>query len=399
MIPNSEFNFSNIHGKYALKKIVRENDEWIKLDVEKKDYPTTVNDYKYYAIVQTEELGLISVYPRSAFDDNSVLMQFAALDVTNIDSLVEFCNKYGLPQNIKMSATYDTDYIFNHVTRQESYLDTDVDIPFSPHHDPSISLEDITDQIISFRNILALNVAIESKNYSEIVDIITYSAVCEYPYSRWPYNSELTRFNTEFREALSLFPEKQPKTLNKKIERFIDGIKQDTYETETEPRYDGDYSYPQYKHKMWQNVVLFLETLIKTYKIKGFTRDGHTIFNTPVDPAKLFSDNYSSDNLIILARAALVDMINSKLSDIYPEMVFEDGILKPEWHLSSLSSAMATEMYTMFTPYARIKKCSNPTCKMYFNTTTENSRKIYCSTSCAQTMAKRMQRAREKGLG
>ncbi len=143
-------------------------------------------------------------------------------------------------------------------------------------------------------------------------------------------------------------------------------------------------------------IFRFTKLLLKQYKILDFTPEKHVVFDKDLNFDTIFSEDYSEDDFIILTQSIIIDAINAKIRESTPELTLIDGQLIPKWSFSSLTQAMYTELFFKINPYNRIKKCANPTCNGYFTLSKDNSRKIYCNNSCAQLMAKRKQRSREK---
>ena len=70
--------------------------------------------------------------------------------------------------------------------------------------------------------------------------------------------------------------------------------------------------------------------------------------------------------------------------------------LECKWIANNLLSAMYFEIFIAMNNGKNIRKCANKTCSNYFEVYGNDTRKIYCSTKCAQSEAKRKQRRREK---
>ena len=91
------------------------------------------------------------------------------------------------------------------------------------------------------------------------------------------------------------------------------------------------------------------------------------------------------------------DEINFVVRDVKPYFrILSDGTFKGDWIIPDLLSALYMDIFLKNASSVLLKKCENPTCGEYFETTLENTAKKYCSTRCAQLMAKRKQREREK---
>lgn len=93
----------------------------------------------------------------------------------------------------------------------------------------------------------------------------------------------------------------------------------------------------------------------------------------------------------------LENEMNSVLNNINPciKITFSRKV-SGDWNIPDLLSALYLDIYLSYSSDKIFKKCSNPTCNQFFEVEPGNTRKKYCSTHCAQLMAKRKQREREK---
>jgi len=119
-------------------------------------------------------------------------------------------------------------------------------------------------------------------------------------------------------------------------------------------------------------------------------------YSVPITDDLLDKADITNEKLKIYAGICISDLMNSQTRFITPMLNFEDGSLISDWQISSLLEAMYMELMVTFSPNTQIKKCANPTCNFHFDVGIGNNRKIYCSRECAQLMAKRRQRSRDK---
>lgn len=396
MLVTSDITFQNIGGLYDIKHIEKANEHTSYIDVEKKNWPTDLSKYKEYAILPITDSRVVSIYPDSLRESRSPALEFAAIDILKVGEIIDFCNRYGLPSDPRFFAKNYNDYVFTEESLTESLLHASLDIPFNPHHEICMGLDDIVSEIIDIRNLISLISAYDERNYSVFTNYIIYYAFNDAKPNMRSTGSSLCGIYYNYRDAIPDVLGRCPTGINESILHFIEDVEQDTLETEEDPRYSGDYSYPQHKHLLWQNVFRFTKELLRTYKIVKFSSDKQVIFDRELNIDEVFSLNYNEEDFFKLARAVLIDTINCATDSLKPELVLVDGTLTPNWSLRSLKDAMYAEIFFKINPYNRIKKCANPTCNSYFTLSRDNSRKIYCSTSCAQLMAKRKQRTREK---
>ena len=396
MFITSNITFQNIGGTYTLKEVSYIDGRSIYRKIAKSEWPTDIVKYENYVISADSDSHIVPIYPDHLRESKSLALEFAAINIKNINEILDFCNRYGLPDDPRFLHKHYNDYIFTGMTPTESLLNASLDIPFNPHVEICMGLYDIASEIMDMRNFVVLLSALEDKNYTSIAEYIMFSAFAESRHTWFSCSSALESIRYIYIDEISVFPESRSVDANGKILRFIEGVETDTIETELEPKYFGDYSYPQHKHLLWQNIFRFTKTLLKQYKILDFTPEKRVVFDKDLNFDTIFSEDYSEDDFIVLTQAIIIDAINAKIWESTPELTLIDGQLVPNWSFSSLTQAMYTELFFKINPYNRIKKCANPSCNGYFTLSKDNSRKIYCSNSCAQLMAKRKQRSREK---
>jgi len=96
------------------------------------------------------------------------------------------------------------------------------------------------------------------------------------------------------------------------------------------------------------------------------------------------------------AGIVIADEINFVVCDVKPYFRVLNNDFKGDWIIPDLLSAIYMDIFLKNANSVLLKRCENPTCGEYFETTIENTTKKYCSARCAQLMAKRKQREREK---
>ncbi len=398
MFITSDITFQNIGGTYTLKEISYIDGISSYHKISKTEWPTDIGKYENYVISADSDSHIVPIYPDYLRESKSLALEFAAINIENVDEILDFCNRYGLPIDPRLGHKHYNDYIFTGMTPTESLLNASLEIPFNPPFEICMGLYDIVSDIMDMRNFVVLLSALDEKKYTNIVEYILISAFTESRHNIFSDSSALGsiryNYNNDIIDSIEMWPD----SINEKILKFIDGVETDTLETELEPRYSGDYSYPQNKHLLWQNIFHLTKTLLNQYKILEFTPDKRVVFDKELNFDTIFSEDYSEDDFIVLTQAIIIDAINAKIRESTPELTLINGQLIPNWSFSSLTQAMYTELFFKINPYNRIRKCANPTCNGYFTLSKDNSRKIYCCNSCAQLMAKRKQRLREKQL-
>lgn len=110
---------------------------------------------------------------------------------------------------------------------------------------------------------------------------------------------------------------------------------------------------------------------------------------------------YSDIDFEVLMRCAR-EIIESEMRihvyNVYPNFIVSKEGYNSGWNFTNLFAALYMKIQLIYLNSRALKKCENPTCNEYFELPSNNTVKKYCSTRCAQLMAKRKQREREKEI-
>lgn len=116
-------------------------------------------------------------------------------------------------------------------------------------------------------------------------------------------------------------------------------------------------------------------------------------------PLSTIISTFSDMNIECLMRCAR-EVIESEMRlhvhDVSPSFIVTKRGYESGWRFTNLFAALYMKLQLIFSDSNVLKKCENPTCNEYFELPKNNTVKKYCSTRCAQLMAKRKQREREK---
>lgn len=147
-------------------------------------------------------------------------------------------------------------------------------------------------------------------------------------------------------------------------------------------------------------VPFFIELLWRTCSLcDNMSISIEDIINSKTNASDLFlmQDTDFQATLHTCTGIIIADEINFAVCDVKPYLrVLSNGDFKGDWIIPDLVSAIYMDIFLKNANSILLKKCENPTCGEYFETTIENTTKKYCSARCAQLMAKRKQREREK---
>lgn len=99
--------------------------------------------------------------------------------------------------------------------------------------------------------------------------------------------------------------------------------------------------------------------------------------------------------MYLLAPGIISEMITEELSHLKLGIQYNGNYFEPKSDNFFLYDAMLMDLYITLSKKSIIRKCANPKCDCFFPCIGHHN-KIYCSTRCAQLVAKRNQRARDK---
>ena len=152
--------------------------------------------------------------------------------------------------------------------------------------------------------------------------------------------------------------------------------------------------------KKWDlQVPFFIDLLSNTCTLceKNSITLEDIICKEPSVDLELLMKGMDQSILKTCSEIVISDTINYVINDIKPCFhVLPNGDFQGDWIIPDLHSALYLDVFLRNANSILLKKCENPTCDEYFEATFENKTKKYCSQRCANLMAKRMQREREK---
>ena len=394
MIVNKGFSFSNIVGEYKITTNTRGI-----ITSEADDFLRNLSDdeiYGMYEITTTYTNGALKeIYSPNSFDEGSIAFIFAEIDIHDSKSILKFCHTYGLLYSDKLLQNRTSDYIFFQ-TSKNSFA------PVVPTREPdTILLSQFCRTVIDMRILLNMISAINENNYVTMIETMIY--MCFHPakkLSLWldiPSGIEHEDFRLHFLEYVrtnSLFE----LPLQQQIDSYLAELEHYIHLSSEYPEdndFDFDYDYDFAFHSLGQYLLSLFQHLQTIISIDEVSEEGMVSYSGSITNEYL-KQNININHLSLITNAFIVSMLNFQLRDINPEVRFENGELIGDWNVSTLQDAMFLEIFLSLSPNNRLKKCSNPTCNSFFDVTTGNDRKIYCSTRCATLMAKRKQRERDK---
>lgn len=108
----------------------------------------------------------------------------------------------------------------------------------------------------------------------------------------------------------------------------------------------------------------------------------------------LKENKHFTESLFTISKLLIISEFENALKFVTPTYNVID--MKPDWKLPSLISAFYFSIYYKNSKNIIYRQCSNINCNQYFEVSSTNSKKIYCSTGCSENKNARMSRARKK---
>ncbi len=405
MFLNNNFTFTNIKGTYHIGD----------LSVRDKYNRTIDNGETEKYIIASDETEIVTIQTNVDPNGNSIAMEFAAIDIFDEESIINFCNKYGLLFFNEDDAheTDNNDYIFEHAEKtryQKSALLSEYSELYSTGGSSITPLIIFQSYVVQIRKILDLSAAISNGDEMSIIKDIIWFCFGQYDYyddEELVPSTEFKRVNYDFREAVDSYIADgevivdQIPFFSDLIKMFLDELSDDLVNIEKRKKHPNKcYSYSinhfDMYHKTWQNFYSVLKRLLERVQIKRIDPLGDVIFEkdpTLEDKAYICQQK---EIVIDLGKAFLIDHFNDELFRIKPELSIDGNNIIQELKIPSLLETIYIDLFFRYTPFTNFRKCGNPTCNHVFQVSNTNSKKIYCSQRCSLLMAKRKQREREK---
>lgn len=360
----------------------------------------------YAKTVKCVEIGQpVTVYGKASSLDSfleSPALEFAGLDCHDESAILSFCDKYGLPGSQRQEANFRNSYIYSGISKDQ-FAEC---VEFERTHEVEW-LGSIQRSITGLRLLMDLNEAIQKEDFYRILEIMTFFCfdLSGLDFEGSCYRSETFKFNHAFfRFAEACGYSKAMGIGDLELSELIS-----YFFNEIEWQFTLEYSYNQAGHgypnpyneyrysQTWQHLVVIFKWLLERTTIESVGPFGEVSFGAnlrDIDISPLITEG---DHFISAAKAMLADLFKERLEHIAPEIQFNNGSMpEANWRIPSLLDAMYLDAFFRLTPTTTVRRCANPTCSHYFTWSKSRKTRIYCSASCAELMAKRKQREREK---
>lgn len=108
---------------------------------------------------------------------------------------------------------------------------------------------------------------------------------------------------------------------------------------------------------------------------------------------EIFTDRHK-EVILQLARSTIKEEFDKALEQVHPTYNAEE--MTPGWVIPNLYTALYFSIFYTNPKYEMFRHCANPGCNMVFKVRTSNSRKLYCSLSCQNAAAQARHRTKLK---
>lgn len=296
------------------------------------------------------------------FENHSALLEILSINTSDEQAILNYISKYG--------------WLFT----EEDEIDH-VDKNF----ESAIDINDTAAVILSLQSLVNLITSMQNKDFIGMITYVSALLLSE----TWPDNYYIESFSGWFYEIskhLEYYGVDTPSSINLKLNQIIDymaGLTDDDENVFEKPEYNECLS--------------LLSIINKCFDINLIKQHNLYVFKTSVINN---IDIFPHEALDILKSVCIYIIeveLNNALFYINPRIkISSTGKLTGGYNICDLYSALYLDIYLSYTSEKIFRKCANPTCNQYFEVDPGDTRKKYCSTRCAQLMAKRKQRERDK---
>ena len=392
MITNPGFSFTGLSGKH---EIIPTTDT--DLQIWGVGYEKTIRCYETGDLVQVYKNG-----PGHNYLDSSPAMEFIAISLDDEAAMIAFCDKYGMTSSQRQEANFRNNYIFSDIDKNTYSKNA----PFGRVQE-IMWVGELKREISSMRLLVDLNEAIEKNNAVRIIEILTFfcfdlNRLC-FEGAHWP--TETSRFNHLFHlhansEGYDMQHGMGSLLFNDLIESFLEQIETSCKIEQQYALHGQPYHHPYievHHSMMWQHIISIFEWLLPRISIESISPYGEVVFNPDIQSVDINPLLKEDNHFMNTAKSLLVDIFRERLHRVSPELQFNHGTFpETSWKIPSLVEAMYMELFFRLTPTGTIRKCANPTCPNYFQWSASRKTRKYCCSSCAELMAKRMERERKR---
>lgn len=323
------------------------------------------------------------------FKNNDYLfLKLANVDISNTESIIEFCNEYGLPySSAKISDIMPGYYFWGLEMTEQQYAQM---YPFYRHD--NMSLHEFKRHAICARRLMEVKNELESEN-TNYINLLKYLLPMLLYYRQELYEDSdieptnaTTRFQKFYLDTRKKYIKNNP---NASFEELAFSF---IIEYRNSCKKQQDASFEQdLRSDYWISLADLLFFLAKYNLLKDITFDDLFVLTYKND---IVLPECVTSLLTKIGPIVLNDTINEGLSQVHPKLTYIDGRYINDWDIRFQYEGLLVELSLLLSAGNQIKKCANPTCEKFF-TPDGHRDKLYCSHRCGALVAKRRQRQRD----
>ncbi len=381
------------------------------------------------------ELPLVKkrIFEFDVQDDDYVFLHLANVDITSDDSILSFCNRYGLPYSSQVC--YD----------DESGISQDIEHGIASLISKRVlnpySRNDTMDRLefcrlaVQVRSMMELKAILDADDteesiVSKLIPLLTYLTfysrefIYEYDETDLLPHTRVMNLQYSFHYWRRVNSKSLPPSEADQIAVFLlwveNVIENPDYMTDSQilsnmTSEDNRRVLQVFKQIFAQDPTRDAGITIRDGEARVETwADGNTYLVGPVkfiiNAQNQFSkDKYGRvtfgdqiiytggiDELKSLAYDVLRNAVNEGLVGVNPQLILENRTLRGEWKLKHQMEGIYMEFFMELASNSQYRLCANPTCGKFFSASRNRPNKKFCCHECAALQAKRNQRARNK---
>lgn len=350
------------------------------------------------------------------------VMAFANVDISKNDSIINYCNKYGLPLSPikkKIKSDINKKNMSNEEKMLEEYISKLNERCFGNELDNDVFEHDFmykTDFcrcVVCMKNILDLNLQIKEDKYDiKTVCLLLYFLLF---YNAW--QDGIIVIKDVYKYGAFKLDEDDLNNHSTKIASFSYYIRS---------LFKMELGFFSELNGFKKSDLSFLESIIEENKtpinnkfMLNFECDYlddiweffSYVFKSKIDMTKIFFDSnfnitfsqeisfdFDFRNVMKeIAKKILADVITEGLSTLHPKLLIDDkGEYYADWGFTQQYEGMYMQLFLMYSSMdSLVRKCHNSKCQNFFFVRYRDDQK-YCCHECAVATAKRKQRAKDK---
>lgn len=327
-----------------------------------------------------------------------ILIQLANVNTKSEESVLNFCNQYGLPYSSSRINDEQPGYFIMGLDVDEKTYAT----WFPLYRQDNMQVYEFKRHVLSAQRILHVKNEIESQNrnyenlFKYLMPMLLYERSELYEFnSDDPQRSTATmKFQYYYLSVLNKVRKNQPRSFVCEIFDFIVetqaiGRRENKVAITNEIENLFRCEYPNKLYKFLVNLIRYDNDQLNEVHISDLNEIEFSVGFHLSDETK--------NQLDELASSILSDTISEVLQQVHPiMMVDENGKISSKWDLKYLYEGILVETLVMTSSENNLKKCANPSCGKFFTPNPGRNDKIYCSHACGSNVAKRRQRMRDK---